>query len=235
MGDRNSFWTSLPGILTGIAALIGAIVTLYTVVYLHVDNTADNKLLTPTPTIVPATPMPTLMVQTVKLGDGIMHGFLVSNGYIVTMNLDTLKSAEISVSWTINNEKKEGYARFVKVGSMAPETMLLKLTDINPPNIILPIRISSSLKQGDEVERYLGPNDIAPGTVLEVGASRKIEYSDVRNALVTTPISSPGDTGAPVIDREGRVVAMIYGGSNTATISIAIEDIKLSFPEAFSS
>jgi S1-C subfamily serine protease len=46
-------------------------------------------------------------------------------------------------------------------------------------------------------------------------------------------IAGPGDSGAPVVDANGQVVGLVYGASQSETISLMIEDVKISFPEAF--
>jgi WD40 repeat protein len=56
--EKGSFWTSLPGILTGIATLLGAITTLYLALYGGFGTTpaptlTDTTTLTPTPTPAP--------------------------------------------------------------------------------------------------------------------------------------------------------------------------------------
>jgi plastocyanin len=61
--DRGSFWTTLPGILTGIAALITAIVTLYTVFYApsHGVSTVGQTPIPTTPAIIPTPPAQTVI------------------------------------------------------------------------------------------------------------------------------------------------------------------------------
>ena len=181
-------------------------------------------------------------VQTVMLKyskDRFSYGFLARNGYVITGKFYFENPTEITVIWQSDNKRQEAQARFEKSGVFAPQTMLLKIQRANLPQQVLPVRNSSSLKVGDSVERYLAPQDKTPGEVLEVGATRKIRLGGtspiiLKNALITTNISAVGDAGAPVLDTEGRVVAMVYGASRTETVSIPIEDIKISFPEAFS-
>jgi S1-C subfamily serine protease len=144
------------------------------------------------------------------------------------------------IGWEQNGQKQQGEGRIVKRGGVfvPDEVTLLQVTGVSPPELVLPIRLSTSLQPGDRVESYVAVYDRTPGTVLETGAQREVTTETavtLRNVLITTHISGPGSAGIPVIDTEGRVVAMIWGGSKTETISIAIEDIKISFPEAFGS
>jgi hypothetical protein len=55
----------------------------------------------------------------------------------------------------------------------------------------------------------------------------------IDQALVTTNLAALTDSGAPVLDAEGRLVAMIYGGTDTETISVPIGNIKADFDQAF--
>jgi S1-C subfamily serine protease len=194
---------------------------------------------TPTsPTPSQPTAQPGIQTVQVKSKNAWQHGFFTRNGYIITAKPAIGDAREVTVIWQRDNEKQQGQARVEKSGTYDPQVILLKLTGTNIPQQVLPIRISSSLQVGDRVERYLAPYDRTPGKVLKLGATQEIwvsssSKSTIHNALITTSILGPGDTGAPVVDTEGRVVAMGYGGNQTQTISIPIEDIKINFPEAF--
>ncbi len=156
-------------------------------------------------------------------GRGRAQGFFTAKGYIVAFVGEGIKvSDEVTVTWS---EVKET-AEVVRVDNM---TALLKLKNKGLVPHHAPIRLTHSLQKGEAVERFIGPQDRTPGTVLEVDANGIFGLT----VLLTTKLSFAGDAGAPVIDSKGRIVAMVLGGSRTETQSIPIERIKLSFPEAF--
>ena len=51
--------------------------------------------------------------------------------------------------------------------------------------------------------------------------------------LETTNVSVPGDSGAPVLDSDKRVVGVLYAGSQETSLVVPIEDVMSSLPEAF--
>ncbi len=232
----------------GLIVLGGVTISIGLVAALSFFHPWDSFLPPPTPSPTPSSPAPVTSaaqvgVQTVRLQypkgrTRMTHGFLAHNGYVITVKSEN--PTEVTVSWESDNKKQKAQARFEKTGGRkAPQVMLLKLQGANLPHQVLPVRNSSSLKVGDPVERYLAPHDRTPGKVLEVGGTTKIwglenSSTTLKNALITTKISAVGEAGAPVVDAEGKVVAMVYGASRAETVSIPIEDIKIIFPEAFS-
>jgi hypothetical protein len=117
---------------------------------------------------------------------------------------------------------------------MVPLLALLELEGERVSALKLVTRNAGSLKPGDRVERYLSATDRSPGTVI--GLKNDFSMGDVRfPALVTTDLSGPGDAGAPVLDNEGRIVAVVIGGQAAGgeTYSIPIENIKAAYQDAF--
>jgi len=201
------------------------------------------------PTTPPATTTSaTLAVQTVTVSDardGVFHGsygFFTRNGYLIAFV--PLEIESVVVTWEREGQVYRARAEIVRRGGLlAPdELVLLKVASRDLPAERVAIRNSSSLQLDERVERYISATDSTPGMVIASGAEREVTVSSadgnlvqkqLRNVLVTTKISAAGDAGAPVIDGEGRVVAVVWGASRTETLSIAIEDLKVSFREAF--
>ena len=99
------------------------------------------------------------------------------------------------------------------------------------------IRPTGSLAIGETIELYRGSNYTTSGKVLRKSVDVDISGAhgkETHNGLLeTTKISTPGDSGAPVIDLEKRVVGMLYAGSSSASVIVPIELIMSAFPEAF--
>jgi hypothetical protein len=171
-------------------------------------------------------------------GGAVTHGFFTPKGFVITIMLSSLtarQANELTVVWTSDGREQRIPAEILNRPTFRSEVTFLELRNINLPRFELPIRGSGSLDTDERIERYLGPQDRTPGKVLAVGEERMVGDKTIRNALITTDIAGPGDAGAPVIDGQGAVVGMVYGGGRTGepTISIPIEDIKASFLDAF--
>jgi hypothetical protein len=211
---------------------------------------------TATPTDIPVPPSPTRtatdtaappVVQVVRVQDpGKTHsrlGFFVGNNNYIIAFTDLGAPNVMAVTWTSDDRESQRQARIVKRGGFVPdEITLLQVTGGNLSQTAWQIRISRSLQLGESVERYIAAHDRTPGTVVDVDVPKEVTTvnesgetvnTTINNALITTALSAPGDAGAPVIDTDGKIVAVVYGGSQTQSISVPIEDIKLSFPEAF--
>jgi hypothetical protein len=171
-----------------------------------------------------------LQVVRVKFPQGFFaQGFFTSSGYIIAFGSNEVKPSDsVTVTWTSRNGSHKEIADVVNIQTMVA-LLKLRKTGLLPHSA--PIRLSISLQPNEAVERFIGPGDRTPGRVLEVNAQGK--WQGLNGVLVTTKISFAGDAGAPVIDAQGRIVAMVLGGSVKETLSIPIEHIKLLFPEAF--
>ena len=129
------------------------------------------------------------------------------------------------------------------------ELELVRLADSLPVGLARPVggplqehpmspRPAGGLQIGDAVELYRGPKYTSRGTVQATSVEREItgvkRGRETREDLLeTTNIAAAGDSGAPVLDSEGRVVGMLYAGSRDSSIVIPIEQIMAAFPEAF--
>ena len=175
-------------------------------------------------------PIPSVLTARIHFsGAGVAHGFFTSRGNLITMSEIVQDINRVSIVWKIGDESFSSRATAVERATLVPAVSVLILANKpigKPPT---PIRVSNSLSANEAVDRYLGPNDVSPGRVLEKGKEIKVGETTLRNALLTTDFSGPGDAGAPVLDKQGKVVAMVYGAGGGKSISIPIEDIKASF------
>lgn len=240
---RKSFWTTLPGVLTGLAAVIGASVGL-AALFVNSDGgstttttTADTTTTTADTTTTTTAPPSALPIPLrLELGGGFQRGFFTPKGFIVTTNTSLLDGS-LEAVWTADGVEHRGAVEVVDRGSINRQIALLEVVGVTPPVVQYPIRGAGSLRVGEEVEAYLGPGLRTPGNVVETDAvienfGTEVGSVTVRDILRTTDISGVGDAGAPVLDADGSLVAMILG-SNANTVSVQIEIIRAEFSQAF--
>jgi S1-C subfamily serine protease len=167
----------------------------------------------------------------------ISRGVFTPRGYVLAMAHSVPDPSKLSVGWVEGGRTKRTAAKVVKRGLVTDEVLLLQLEDPPDRSLPFPTRIAATLQPNERVERYLAPNDRAPGKVKKVFAEMEVHTGKrpvrLSRLLLTTMISGPGDSGAPVVDAKGQVVGLVYGASQNETISLMIEDVKISFPEAF--
>ena len=82
---------------------------------------------------------------------------------------------------------------------------------------------------GMEVQKTGRTTGHTRGTITQIDATLRIDY-DGRAALFTGqvvagPMSQPGDSGSAVLDMDGRVVGLLFAGSDTATVINPIDDV----------
>lgn len=163
----------------------------------------------------------------------IASGFVLPSGYIVT---------PCHVVNEIENEiiirgagRWDGPAR---VRERHCEKDLALIESVHGPLLPNPtvVRFAGSLLSGDTIERYRGVSDRTPGKVIAPQESLSYLGGDApaMNLLVTTNVSAGGDSGAPVLDGEGRIVGMLVAGDgSTKSFAIPIETIRETFINAF--
>ncbi len=82
---------------------------------------------------------------------------------------------------------------------------------------------------GTKVQKSGRTTGHTQGTVTQIDATLRIDYNG-RSALFTGqlvagPMSQPGDSGSAVLDMDGRVVGLLFAGSNVATIFNPIDEV----------
>jgi len=63
---------------------------------------------------------------------------------------------------------------------------------------------------------------IAVDMQIHVGAGRPTMF---RNLILTSPVSEPGDSGAPVVTEDNKLIGFVFAGSQTATLVMPIAPI----------
>jgi hypothetical protein len=92
--------------------------------------------------------------------------------------------------------------------------------------------VEKAITPNQEVFVYGRDGQRRQGTVLAVNATVDIATNNaadgeatLKNVIVTTNISGPGDSGAPVLTGDGELVGMIYAGSQSSTIVVPIYSV----------
>ena len=111
---------------------------------------------------------------------------------------------------------------------------LLKLPEGRYPAL----EIASSVKFGQKVYKASARSGVSEGFVEGLHGSINIaDFADVirlEDAIITSAISQPGDSGSPVLNGLMKVVGVVVAGSETRTIVVPATQISKSFPQAFS-
>jgi hypothetical protein len=82
---------------------------------------------------------------------------------------------------------------------------------------------------GTEVQKTGRTTGYTQGTITQIDATLRIDYGG-RSALFTDqlvagPMSQPGDSGSAVLDMGGRVIGLLFAGSEAATIINPIAEV----------
>lgn len=98
------------------------------------------------------------------------------------------------------------------------------------------IRFAGSLEAGEAIERVRGAGDRTPGKVI--APLERVSYlgdgSEPMRLLVTTNVSSSGDSGAPILDKDQRIVGLLVAGDGESkSLSIPSETIREAFINRF--
>ncbi len=180
-------------------------------------------------------PMALVVARIEGWGVDRRRGFFTPQGYLVAPAHALPVGKTVTVIWTVGGRDESGTASVAQLGGCGHDVALLEVGE--GPRSALPIGDSAGLRPGDAVTRFV-PNEPKSGTVVAVGAAR--EAGSDCTWLVTTQLNNsqdvyPGDAGAPVLDANGEVVAMIARNDveNRHTLSVPIEDIREDFPRAF--
>lgn len=191
---------------------------------------------------------PALANLTVRvMHDGQTRGFglVTPRGFIIVPSVLTSEgsSSDLSVSWTTEDEERSAPVTIVETCGHAgdPAVTLLEPGTSIRPTPRAPIRRARSLDIDEEIELYISPTDRTPGRVRDDYASPEIHTPEgpvTYNGMVaTTPIAAAPDIGGAVIDKQGKVVGMLYAGSwgdsQQESIVIPIEDIRACFIDVF--
>ena len=158
-------------------------------------------------------------------------GFFVSkDGYIAT-NYHVVKGAEkITVSLIDNSNQSRDFNSVVVKKDKANDIAILKIEDHSfLPFNVLPYTIESRINVGASVYTIGYPLNSIMGTNFKVSdgiisAKTGIE-DDVRYFQITVPIQ-PGNSGGPLINKDGNVVGITSSQLNGEYIGAHVENVN---------
>ena len=106
---------------------------------------------------------------------------------------------------------------------LAPDLVKSEILHIGAPTGV------GAADLGMEVQKTGRTTGHTRGTITQIDATLRIDY-DGRPALFTGqvvagPMSQPGDSGSAVLDMDGRVVGLLFAGSDAATVINPIDDV----------
>jgi hypothetical protein len=84
---------------------------------------------------------------------------------------------------------------------------------------------------GTQVQKAGRTTGHTRGAITQIDATVRIDYSGAsalfEGQLIASPMSRPGDSGSAVLDMSSRVVGLLFGGSDAATIINPIDEVLL--------
>jgi len=82
---------------------------------------------------------------------------------------------------------------------------------------------------GTEVQKTGRTSGHTQGTITQIDATLRVNYNGptalFTGQLVAGPMSQPGDSGSAVLDMDGRVVGLLFAGSEVTTILNPIDEV----------
>jgi hypothetical protein len=89
--------------------------------------------------------------------------------------------------------------------------------------------IASTVQLGETMRVVGRTSGLAEGKVTRTDVSTLIHSGEqpvsFAGLIQTTSISGPGDSGAPVVTKDGKLVGMVYAGSSTTTLVMPLEPV----------
>ncbi len=84
-------------------------------------------------------------------------------------------------------------------------------------------------KPGMEIYKSGRTTGVSKGIILSTNVTIDVDFIcrtfEFRNAIVTTAISAPGDSGAPAYTGDGKIIGYVVGGSDLITVLGSIEEV----------
>jgi S1-C subfamily serine protease len=101
------------------------------------------------------------------------------------------------------------------------------------------LKLVSAVRIGEKIYKASAKSGLSEGRVIAerghikiTGPAGPIELNDV---IITSAISEPGDSGAPVMNESNKVIGVIVAGSQEKSFLVPASQVVATFPQAFSS
>lgn len=151
-----------------------------------------------------------LREATVTLVPGYCAGVIVEDGRHVMTAAHCVDVGGQRIPFELHDgEQLSGTPVFLDAGQ---DVAIFRLDAVAP---VMPLPLAPELPSVGEQLLFAGRND-RPGPLQEVWLerlSRCPSLPEVPQALFTTLRGQKGDSGAPVVDRQFRVVGLVHGGA----------------------
>jgi S1-C subfamily serine protease len=106
---------------------------------------------------------------------------------------------------------------------LSPDLVNNEILDIGAPTG------TDAATLGTEVQKTGRTTGHTQGIITQIDATLQIDYQGrtalFTGQLVAGPMSQPGDSGSAVLDVDGRVIGLLFAGSDAATIINPIDEV----------
>lgn len=171
---------------------------------------------------------------TVTLGEGHCAGVVVEDGRHALTAAHCVRPDEARVDLSFQDGQRLG-GSYVHV-DRGRDVAVIRLDGRAP---VRPLEVADGLPSPGAPLVFAGRNDRpgVPQDVMVERLDRCPSLPEVPAALFTTMRGRPGDSGAPLVDAQMRVVGLVHGGARcriatpTAGLASVVEDLARGGPE----
>lgn len=176
--------------------------------------------------------------------EGLLEAFAgkedisIGSGFVIT------KDGYIISDTNVIGEAKEVYIRLYKeteprkaeVVARNDKTFLALLKLSQDSYASLKLGDSRKIEVGESVFKHSLKTGYATGTITAIHGTVKVHAItktevELQNIIVTTAMSSPGDSGAPLFNKDREVIGIIVAGSKETSIIVPVEQLYSVFPQ----
>jgi hypothetical protein len=106
---------------------------------------------------------------------------------------------------------------------LSPDLVKNEILNIGAPTGV------GTITLGMDVQKMGRTTDHTTGRIVQIDATVRIDYAGqlalFTGQIVASPMSKGGDSGSAVLDMDGRVVGLLFAGSDASTIMNPIDEV----------